>query len=70
VQHSLLSATVLTKSCATADSYATAFMVMGIEKAKAILSKHPELMAYFIYSDNSGELKVWFSPSLKDKILK
>ena len=45
-------------------------MVMGIEKAKAILSKHPELMAYFIYSDNSGELKVWFSPSLKDKILK
>ena len=70
VQHSLLSATVLTKSCATADAYATAFMVMGIEKAKAILSKHPELMAYFIYSDNSGELKVWFSPSLKDKILK
>ena len=70
VQHSLLSATVLTKSCATADAYATAFMVMGIEKAKVILSKHPELMGYFIYSDNSGELKVWFSPSLKDKILK
>ena len=70
VQHSLLSATVLTKNCATADAYATAFMVMGIDKAKDILSRHPELMAYFIYSDNKGELKVWFSPSLKDKILK
>ena len=69
VQHSLLSATVLTKNCATADAYATAFMVMGIEKAKKVLAEHPELMAYFIYSDNKGELKVWFSPSLKDKIL-
>ena len=34
VQHSLLSATVLAKNCATADAYATAFMVMGIDKAK------------------------------------
>lgn len=37
VQHSLLSATVLAKDCATADAYATAFMVMGVEKAKLIL---------------------------------
>ena len=33
VQHSILSATVLAKSCAMADAYATAFMVMGMEKA-------------------------------------
>lgn len=69
VQHSLLSATVLTKDCATADAYATSFMVMGIEKAKQILEKHPELMAYFIYSDKNGNLAVWYSPSLKDKII-
>lgn len=37
VQHSILSATVLADNCATADAYATAFMVMGIDKAKAIL---------------------------------
>ena len=69
VQHSLLSATVLADNCATADAYATSFMVMGIEKAKGILERHPELMAYFIYTDERGNLAVWYSPSMKDKIL-
>ena len=70
VQHSLLSATVLASDCATADAYATSFMVMGIDKAKEVLDKHPELMAYFIYSDDHGRNAVWASPSLKDKIEK
>lgn len=69
VQHSLLSSTVLAPNCATADAYATSFMVMGIEKAKSILAKHPELMAYFIYSDAKGKLQVWYSPSMKGKIV-
>lgn len=68
VQHSLLSATVLAADCATADAYATAFMVLGIERAKAVLERHPELMAYFIYSDERGQNAVWYSPSLRDKI--
>ncbi len=68
VQHNILSATVLAANCATADAYATAFMVMGMEKAKDILNRHPELMAYFIYSDKNGNNAVWYSPSLKDKI--
>lgn len=69
VQHSLLSATVIARDCATADAYATSFMVMGLEKAKKFLEQHPELMAYFIYSDEKGKNAVWFSPSLKDKIV-
>ena len=69
VQHSLLSATVLAKDCATADAYATSFMVLGIDGAKKILERHPELMAYFIYSDDKGQNAVWCSPSLKDKIV-
>lgn len=69
VQHSLLSATVLAKDCATADGYATAFMSMGMEKAKKVLERHPELMAYFIYTNDGGAFKVWFSPSMKDKVL-
>ncbi len=68
VQHSLLSATVLANDCATADAYATAFMVMGIDKAKEVLEKHSELKAFFIYSDDNGDFKEWFSPSLADKI--
>lgn len=69
VQHNILSATVLANNCATADAYATSFMVMGLEKAHEVLAKHPELMAYFIYSDAKGQNAVWFSPSLKNKIV-
>lgn len=68
VQHSLLSATVLAKDCATADAYATSFMVLGVERAKAVLEKHHELMAYFIFARPDGTNDVWFSPSLQDKI--
>lgn len=65
VQHSILSATVVSDECAKADAYATAFMVMGLEKAKAVLARHKDMMAYFIYSDDKGNNKVWYSPSLK-----
>ena len=66
VQHSLLSATVLAENCATADAYATSFMVLGVEGAKAVLSRHPELMAYLIYTDEKGQLTTWASPALSD----
>lgn len=68
VQHNILSATVIANSCAMADAYATSFMVMGLEKAQQVLSRHPELMAYLIYSDKDGKNAVWYTPSLKDKI--
>lgn len=68
VQRNILSATVLAKDCATADAYATAFMVMGLDKAKQVLDKHHELQAYFIYAKPDGSNGVWFSPSLQDKI--
>ena len=70
VQHNILSSTVIADDCATADAYATAFIVMGLDKAKTILSRHPELMAYFILASDDGTNKVWFSPSMKDKIAK
>lgn len=68
VQHSILSATVIADDCATADAYATSFMVLGLEKSKKVLERHPEMMVYFIYSDEKGQNQVWFSPALKDKI--
>ena len=63
VQHNILSATVLAKECARADAYATSFMVMGLEKAKAVLARHSDLKAYIIYDDN-GKYKVWKSEGL------
>ncbi|MDR2126938.1 MAG: FAD:protein FMN transferase [Prevotellaceae bacterium] len=52
VQHSLLSATVVAADCMSADAAATSLMVMGIEKAKTFLNKHPEYQAYLIYEEN------------------
>lgn len=69
VQHNILSATVIAKSCAEADAYATSFMVMGLEKAQKVMERRPELMAYIIYSDQNGESAVWYSPSLRNKIV-
>ena len=69
VQHNILSATVIAKSCAEADAYATSFMVMGFEKAQKVMERRPELMAYIIYSDQNGENAVWYSPSLRNKIV-
>ncbi|WP_321478430.1 FAD:protein FMN transferase [uncultured Bacteroides sp.] len=65
VQHSLLSSTVVAKDCMTADALATAFMVMGIEKAEAFADAHPEIEAYFIYSDEKGNLKNYFTKNMK-----
>lgn len=65
IQHSLLSATVIAENCATADAYATSFMVMGMEKAQEVLKRHPEMQAYFIYADAEGKNKVWHSEGMK-----
>jgi len=65
VEHSLLSATVVARTCAIADAYATAFMVMGIDKAKQLLARHADLQAYLIYTAEDGTMQVWQSPKLK-----
>lgn len=70
VQHSILSSTVLAQSCATADAYATAFMVLGLEKAQEVLNQHPELQVYFIYADEEGNLQTYITPSLEKLIQK
>lgn len=57
VQHSLLSATVIAPDCATADAYATAFMVLGLDEAKKILQSRKELKAFLIFTDGNGELQ-------------
>ena len=64
VQHSILSSTVIAEDCATADAYATSFMVLGLDGAKKVLGKHSELMAFFIYADKDGNLHEWYSPAL------
>lgn len=68
VQHSILSSTILAKDCATADAYATAFMVMGLESAKNVLKRHPEIDAYFIYADEKGNNQIYMTDGMKKYI--
>jgi len=65
VDHSMLSATVIASDCMTADAYATAFMVLGIEEAIPIINNHPEMDAYFIFSDNDGTIKTFMTDGFK-----
>jgi thiamine biosynthesis lipoprotein len=70
VQHNILSATVIAKDCTTADAYATAFMVMGLEKAKAFCEKHPELDAYFICDGEGDSYEIHYTPGMERYIVK
>jgi len=67
VNHSLLSATVVANDCMTADTFATAFMVMGVEKAIAFSEQHKELEAFFIYDDGKGGFMKYKTPGLNVK---
>ena len=68
-RQNLLSATVIANDCITADAYATAFMVMGLEQSKVFLEKNKELKleVYFIYNDK-GIWKTYISEGLKKSL--
>ncbi len=66
-KHNLLSASVIASDCMTADAYATAFMVMGMEGSRQFLSENKNLAleVYFIYDENSI-WKTYTSETLKE----
>lgn len=69
VEHNLLSATVVAQDCMTADAYATAFMVLGLEKSKEILLKLEEegkekIAVYFIFEKNK-QIETFASQGIK-----
>ncbi len=52
----------------TADAYATAFMVMGLEEAEDFCQSDPTINAYFIYSGENGEFETYFTEGMKKYI--
>jgi thiamine biosynthesis lipoprotein len=60
----LLSATIIADDCMTADAYATACMVFGLEKSVDFLRKHRFLEAYLVYSNEKGEYNVYCTKGL------
>ena len=67
-RNTLLSATVVCNDCITADAYATAFMVVGIDKSKELLKKLPGLEVYFVYSNPQGGYEIFYSDGMKKMI--
>ncbi|MCH2197867.1 MAG: FAD:protein FMN transferase [Flavobacteriales bacterium] len=69
VTHSLLSATVIASNCATADAYATSFMVMGKDDAIAFIEDGmvSGLEVYLIY-DEGGVYKTWMTAGMSEVI--
>ena len=66
VKHSLLSATVVACDGATADAYATWFMVIGTEAAKQVISSRlagEGVEAYLVYGEQD-DMRVWHTPGL------
>lgn len=60
-EQDILGATVIAEDCMTADAYATAFMVSGLEKSKEIARKIPGLHYYFIYVKPDSTLDIVYS---------
>jgi thiamine biosynthesis lipoprotein len=70
-KNSLLSVTVTAEDCMTADAYATAFMVMGLDQSKRFLAEHQDLNleVFFIY-DELGTLKTYISENFEEHMNK
>lgn len=72
VQHTLLSVSVIDSMAWRADAMATAYMVMGLDKAKQFISTHsedPETQAVlFIYSDGDN-YKTYATPAFNKHII-
>ena len=69
VQHSLLSATIVSSSCMRADALATACMVLGAEEGLAMIVRAKDAACYFIVAQNDS-LMVIQSPNWEEFIKK
>ncbi len=58
----LLSATIIAPDCMSADAYATACMVGGLEKANEWIGKDNTLEGFFVFVDDKGELQTQQTP--------
>lgn len=69
VTHSLLSATVVAADAMTADAFATYFMVVGLDEAKAYLAANTDVDAYLVYSEGE-KFQVYKTSGIKTIKLK
>lgn len=71
VEHNLLSVTVIAPSCAVADAYATAFMVLGYVESIKFINDNPHLNleAYFLFENESNRIERIYSEGMDNFLL-
>ncbi len=63
VTHNMLSVSIIASDCMTADAYATAFLVMGLDKSKAFAKK--QKIDFFAIYEEVGIIKTFSSDGFK-----
>ena len=63
----LLSATVIAENTAMADALATAFIVMGLEKSRALVTSLAQIDAVLVYAEGD-QLKHWMSENIAKEL--
>jgi FAD:protein FMN transferase len=69
VENEMLSATVVADDCATADAWATAFMVLGIEQSKKLLGTNKQLKAILQFRSPACGTGLHISTELRDQMI-
>lgn len=70
VNHSLLSVTVIAPSCMQADAYATAFMVLGKDKALQVCESVSGMDCLLIFADENGENQLVYTDGFEKYLVK
>lgn len=71
VKHNILSATVIAEDAATADAFATAFMVMGVEESLQLIKDNPEfgIESYLLFENKQGRIERAYSRGMNQYLL-
>lgn len=65
-EFSILGVSIIAQDCMTADAYATACMVLGLEKSQKLISNDNQLEAcWMLDADKDGELEIVYSEGFK-----
>jgi thiamine biosynthesis lipoprotein len=67
-ERAILSASVFADDCATADAWATAFMVMGHERAIEWIQSHSGMDAIIMYSTPDKDEELFISEGIKSQV--
>ena len=68
-EQDIVSASIIAPDCMTADAYATAFMVMGVEAACRMAESIPEIEYYLLYNDAfSYTYQKKYSPGIRQML--